>query len=129
MRQAWPLVVLALALVGQGAEAPERVRILFAPAIVWAGEPVVFSVRVEPAETNRLLVVAAYDRACSGDLDACGVRQSREQLDGTSRATRQIAWRGGLVAGELMLLAVVFDHAHEVGRDQSPLTVLARGVP
>ena len=102
-----------------GAADEDRVAWVRPPSFVNEADILVLQVRVPRHPENRRLVLMAVD---GDDI----VRRSDEQLEGEAApVSRWVRWR--LPAGELTLIAAVFDGTREVGRDTHPLVV--RGWP
>lgn len=118
----WLLFALLLAACFQIADsAPPRIAFLKPyPRIVNDRNGLEVKVRVEPYPENRLLIIAALD--ASGEV----VRRSDEQLDGESAPrTRWVRWRSGLPAGDLLVIAEVWDRQKPLARVSIPLCVIA----
>lgn len=95
-----------------------RVSFVNAPLFVPEQEIVTFYVRVPRHEDNRLLTVAAI--AHDGI-----VSEMRRDLDGVrSQALWDVRWR--LPAGELDLVATLFNAQQQVGRDVHRVTVYSQ---
>ena len=114
------LVLVALLSLAQSGHQGKRVEFLKPyPRIVGSREDITFKVRVEPDKANRLLITAALDEG--GET----IRRSDEQLDGAEAPTvRWVRWRA-LPAGDLFVLAEVWDSQKPVGRAQIQLCVRA----
>lgn len=110
--------VLLLAVLSVSSAAPPRIAFLKPiPRIVGTRDEFGLKVRVEPDPANRLLIVAALD--ASGET----VRRTDEQLEGdASPRTRWIRWRV-LPAGDLLVIAEVWDHQRPLGKASIPLCV------
>jgi hypothetical protein len=120
-RRAAAFLVLVSCLAQSSSSAPPRVSFLKPiPRIVSSQDAVSFKVRIEPDPSARLLIVAALD--VGGEV----VRRSDEQLDRHSPRTRWVYWRGGLPAGDLLILAEVWDNQKPLGRASTPLCVTSR---
>ena len=117
---AFGLVLVTLLSLAQSGHPAKRVEFLKPyPRIVGSRDDVMVKVRVEPDPANRLLITAALDEG--GEV----VRRSDESLDGAQAPrTRFLHWRA-LPAGDLVLLAEVWDSQKPLGRAQIQLCVRA----
>lgn len=89
------------------------------PRVVSSRDEVSFKIRVEPDMANRLLIAAAIDEG--GEV----VRRSDEQLDGAlAPRTRWVRW-SSLPAGDLLVIAEVWDGQKPLSKARTPLCVTA----
>lgn len=109
------LAILLLVVFASTAQAGDRVRWLTRHHFVPAYEPLDYDLFVPRHPENRRLVVTAV-------AEDGHVSESRIQLDGEqSRAAHSIRMR--LPAGEIVLVAVVYDATKEVGRAMHSIQV------
>jgi hypothetical protein len=110
-------LLLCACLLQTSSSAPSRVSFLKPiPRIVSNQDQVTFKIQVDPRRENRLLIMAALD--VGGEV----VRRSDETLDGASPRTRWLRWTG-LPAGDLIVLAEVWDSQKPLGKATTPLCV------
>ena len=118
------IVLLAALLVIAGLQigdsAPPRVAFLKPiPRFVSDRDLIPYKVRIEPEAANRLLRFVAVDR-----LDGAEVSLSEFQLEGEKAPRTRTLWRR-MPAGDLWLIAEVWDSQKPLGRAQIPLCVIA----
>ena len=113
------LLTVALFQIGDS-KAPPRVEFL-KPIPRWVSDRdlIPYKVRVEAHSENRLLRFVAVDR-----LDGAEVSLSEEQLAGERAPRTRTLWRR-MPAGDLWLVAEVWDSQKPLGRAQIPLCVIA----
>lgn len=116
----WLPLIVALLLAAYAASAAPKVAILSSPGIVRAGETVQLTIRVEPNQANRLLVVEAAD-------DGGTVRRTDEQLEGDKAPrTRWLSWIMPPCEGGCVFVSALYGVNGFIARDTKPVTVLDR---